>query len=73
MNEPANFCNGECKWYRKLALDPIKEEYKNDELKLPYLPGNQKLENKTLPSHLKHYGNYLHKDIHNAYGFLDSY
>lgn len=40
MNEPANFCNGECKWYRKLAHDPIREEYKNDELKLPYLPGN---------------------------------
>jgi alpha-glucosidase/lysosomal alpha-glucosidase len=39
----------------------------------PYIPGKLPLANKTLPPNLLHYNNYLHKDVHNLYGIMDSY
>lgn len=39
MNEPANFCNGECSWYDKNADSP-KDEYKHSPFDLPYMPGS---------------------------------
>jgi alpha-glucosidase/lysosomal alpha-glucosidase len=48
MNEPANFCDGECKWKRDLPADDNVSEYLLQPLPLPYLPGGIKLETKTL-------------------------
>lgn len=79
MNEPANFCDGECNpesesaWKIALEFDPEIPSKKHRPLDLPYIPGDQPFETKTLPPNLIHYGDYLHKDIHNIYGHLDSY
>lgn len=45
----------------------------NENINFAYIPGDLSLSNKTLPPHLLHYGNYLHKDVHNLYGIMDSY
>ena len=38
MNEPANFCNGECTWDDPNQHSAI-SSYKNDPIHLPYIPG----------------------------------
>lgn len=42
MNEPANFCDGECesrKWNKTLDYEDIKENSKHDVIRFPYIPG----------------------------------
>ena len=73
MNEPANFCNGECNWTRVMPDDEPNKDYLVDEIDFPYQPGGINLETKTLPPHLKHANGALHKDVHNLYGFMDSW
>ncbi|CAD8111009.1 unnamed protein product [Paramecium sonneborni] len=73
MNEPANFCQGECNWSNKVNDHPIRKDRLNKEIDFPYIPGQIPLANKTLPPHLLHYGEYLHKDVHNLYGIMDSF
>ena len=49
MNEPANFCTGECYWdEHPLDNSPDKESYINDEIHFPYVPGRTNLDDKTL-------------------------
>lgn len=68
MNEPANFCNGECTWNDGYDSGK-KDEYLNANITLPYIPGGfSDLNYKSLPINLKHYGGLLHKDVHNLYG-----
>jgi alpha-glucosidase (family GH31 glycosyl hydrolase) len=38
MNEPANFCNGECTWNDRYESGK-KDEYLNSNITLPYIPG----------------------------------
>ena len=38
MNEPANFCDGECSWMNKNDRD-TKLEFINSRINFPYLPG----------------------------------
>ena len=73
MNEPANFCEGECNWRNHHRDHPKREDKLNNEIIFPYIPGEIPLANKTLPPHLLHHGQYLHKDVHNLYGIMDSY
>jgi alpha-glucosidase/lysosomal alpha-glucosidase len=78
MNEPTNFCDGECSWTRKMEDDDIVEVFKNEKIMLPYVPGETRLDKMSLryiiilfnilAIHLKHYGELLHKDVHNLYG-----
>lgn len=51
MNEPTNFCKGECEehnWNRTLDYEDRKEEFKNDIIIFPYIPGTSRLEEMTL-------------------------
>ncbi|CAD8093798.1 unnamed protein product [Paramecium sonneborni] len=73
MNEPANFCDGECQQDRKLHDHQQKIDKLNQEIKFAYIPGEISLAHKTLPPNLIHNGNLLHKDVHNLYGIMDSY
>ncbi|CAK60057.1 unnamed protein product (macronuclear) [Paramecium tetraurelia] len=80
MNEPTNFCDGECdlqsggdKWNSTMDYTDINEDYKNNHIRFPYIPGVSPLEKMTLPPNLYHYGKYLHKDVHNLYGLQESY
>lgn len=73
MNEPANFCEGECNWSTKLHDHPKQDSKLHPEIIFPYIPGKLPLANKTLPPNLLHHNNYLHKDVHNLYGIMDSY
>lgn len=45
MNEPANFCNGECQWYRKSTVN---NDYKSAAFRFPYIIGRRDLATKTL-------------------------
>lgn len=54
MNEPTNFCNGECKWNRMMPNDPVNESYKNPIIKLPYTPGDIPLDTKTIRKYTDH-------------------
>jgi hypothetical protein len=38
MNEPANFCDGECSWINNNDRD-TKLEFINSRINFPYLPG----------------------------------
>ncbi|CAD8187090.1 unnamed protein product [Paramecium pentaurelia] len=73
MNEPANFCDGECGLNSNLHNHQQRIDKMNENINFAYIPGAISLSNKTLPPHLIHYGNYLHKDVHNLYGIMDSY
>lgn len=74
MNEPTNFCDGECDWSRsRPSEDYSNDSYKHDIIKLPYTPGQTRLDKNTLPINLKHYNGMLHKDVHNLYGFQHCY
>ncbi|KRX04230.1 Glycoside hydrolase, superfamily [Pseudocohnilembus persalinus] len=78
MNEPANFCNGECQYNDQNTVSQIpKSEYLSQPFDFPYNIGGgrnyKNLDHKTLPSNLIHYGGYYHKDVHNLYGHLDTY
>jgi alpha-glucosidase/lysosomal alpha-glucosidase len=69
MNEPTNFCNGECDWSRSMPdEDFIVESFKNDIFKLPYTPGETNLDKNTLATNIKHYNGFIHKDTHNLNG-----
>ncbi|KRX02139.1 Glycoside hydrolase, superfamily [Pseudocohnilembus persalinus] len=76
MNEPANFCHGECK-YRHDFPKNQKSQYLHKKIDFPYTIGGGRkyinLDYKSLPTNLIHYGNYTHKDVHNLYGLLDMY
>ena len=77
MNEPANFCNGECNWHDKSYDNPSKPSYINPQFNLPYMVGvpNQYYDNlnyKSLPLELLHFGGLSHKDVHNLYGLMDT-
>jgi len=70
MNEPTNFCDGECNWTRERPEEDLPVEFfKNDIIKLPYTPGITRLDSKTLSINIKHYNGFIHKDVHNLYGF----
>ncbi|EWS76217.1 glycoside hydrolase family 31 protein (macronuclear) [Tetrahymena thermophila SB210] len=81
MNEPTNFddcmfpqnSNHECNWIDDNPYNDYKEEFIKPKFNLPFQPGNQNLQKMTLPYNLIHYGNYTHKDVHNLYGFMDTY
>lgn len=52
MNEPVNFCDGECKWDRTdLCPDHPRTEYLSDPLPSPYMVGSLPFEKKTLSKH----------------------
>ena len=75
MNEPTNFCDGECelqsgrdKWNSTMDYTDVNETYLNNHITFPYIPGVSPLEKMTLPPNLLHYGKYMHKDVHNLYG-----
>lgn len=63
MNEPSNFCDGDCR-----DTAPADIAY-ND---LPYTPGVLPLVNKTMSLDAKHFGGIDHYNVHNFYGFLES-
>jgi alpha-glucosidase/lysosomal alpha-glucosidase len=48
MNEPTNFCDGECRTEINFTIADNTSEYFSHPLSLPYLPGNVKLETKSL-------------------------
>jgi alpha-glucosidase (family GH31 glycosyl hydrolase) len=58
MNEPSNFCNGEC------GYDPSPLVQK-----LPYTPGVTEIDTKTIDLGGLHYGGILEYDVHNLYGY----
>ena len=80
MNEPANFCNGECD-LKSVINDIENKSYVNPKFYLPYSNGDSAFENKTLriifinnkAANLLHYGGILHKDSHNIYGIMSTY
>lgn len=47
MNEPANFCNGECD-LKSVSNDVENKSYINPKFHLPYSNGDSVFENKTL-------------------------
>lgn len=57
MNEAANFCTGEC------GYAPV-------DLNLPYTPGGEDLNSRTIDLSSTHYNNISEYDVHNMYGFL---
>lgn len=57
MNEASNFCTGEC------GYAPIDNH-------LPYTPGGEDLNTKTIDLASMHYNNISEYDVHNMYGFL---
>lgn len=72
MNDPTNFCHGECDWPILNDTD-ANTTYLHDPIHFPYLPGSQSLELMTLSMNAKHYHGHLHKDVHNLYGFQHCY
>ena len=73
MNEPTNFCHGEC---------PPDSNYPDVDQNLEYINnnhspnnvkqvGNVRLEEQTLPPNLLHYGKLLHLDTHNLHGMME--
>lgn len=72
MNEPANFCDGECSWINNNDRD-TKLEFINSRINFPYLPGGQNLATKTLDPHLLDFNKNTHIDTHNLYGFMESW
>ncbi|KAL4490926.1 hypothetical protein ABPG72_008662 [Tetrahymena utriculariae] len=70
MNEPANFCHGECGWRRDSKPD---KSFVAQPFRFPYVIGMRDLATKTLPPHLIHHGGYYHKDVHNIYGMAETY
>lgn len=58
MNEPSNFCDGECGY----PPSPLVQN-------LPYTPGQTMLDTKTIDLAGTHYGGLLEYDVHNMYGF----
>ena len=54
MNEPSNFCNGECGY--------------ETEYSTPYVPGHRNLNFKTVDLKANHHGNISDVHIHNLYG-----
>ena len=56
MNDPSNFCNGECGYPPSNIV--------ND---LPYMPGQYNLDNFTIDLAGTHYGGILEFDVHNLY------
>ena len=57
MNEPSNFCNGEC------GYPP--SEFASS---LPYTPGETMINTKTIDVGAPHYGGIIENDVHNLYG-----
>jgi alpha-glucosidase (family GH31 glycosyl hydrolase) len=57
MNEASNFCTGEC------GYAPV-------DLNLPYTPGGDDLNYRTIDLSSTHYNNISEYDVHNMYGFL---
>ena len=47
MNEPANFCNGECE-IKSISNDIENKSYIHPKIQLPYSNGDSLFENKTL-------------------------
>lgn len=62
MNEPSNFCDGEC--------DHSETTYNSSTM--PFIPGGKDLNNKTMDLASKHYGGKIEYDVHNTYGFYES-
>jgi Alpha-glucosidases, family 31 of glycosyl hydrolases len=58
MNEPSNFCNGECNY--------PPSDFVND---IPYTPGQTFINTKTIDLAATHYNGILEYDVHNLYGF----
>lgn len=58
MNEPSNFCDGECGY-------PPSQLVQN----LPYTPGQTMINTKTIDLAATHYNNILEYNVHNLYGF----
>lgn len=56
MNDPSNFCNGECGY----PASPLVQN-------LPYMPGGISLNNFTVDLAATHYGGLLEFDVHNLY------
>lgn len=73
MNEPTNFCDGECNWNKAVEDDDQQEWAIQQRIEFPYLPGGVKLQSMTLTPYLKHYNRALHKDVHNLYGYMDTW
>jgi len=49
MNEPTNFCTGECYWNDFITQNQVpKSQYLNHDYSLVYTPGQQSLNIKTL-------------------------
>jgi alpha-glucosidase/lysosomal alpha-glucosidase len=81
MNEPTNFCDGECNWSRMvedgtlstLIVDDRLESAISPHIEFPYLPGGVRLESKTISPNIKHSNGALHVDVHNIYGFMNTW
>jgi alpha-glucosidase (family GH31 glycosyl hydrolase) len=58
MNEPSNFCDGECGY----PPSPLVQN-------LPYTPGQTMINTKTIDLAGSHYSGILEYDVHNLYGF----
>eukprot|EP01017_Pseudomicrothorax_dubius_P027000 TRINITY_DN3064_c0_g2_i10.p1 TRINITY_DN3064_c0_g2~~TRINITY_DN3064_c0_g2_i10.p1 ORF type:complete len:550 (+),score=77.07 TRINITY_DN3064_c0_g2_i10:1341-2990(+) len=62
MNEPTNFCHGECG--RDENMDIMLDKYRV----LPYVPGNRTLDNMTLSMDSRIWNGEEHFNVHNFYG-----
>ena len=58
MNEPSNFCDGECGYPPSNLVNNI-----------PYTPGQTFINTKTIDLAATHYGGIIDYDVHNLYGF----
>jgi alpha-glucosidase (family GH31 glycosyl hydrolase) len=71
MNEPSNFCDGEC------GASPLPNEFSNhtyitDLIELTYYPGERNPSEKTIYLETKHYDGSTQFNQHNLFGYYNS-